>query len=167
MAALAHAPSTNPARSTSAKLRTNRYQPYNEATSRTNDENTRNIRLSSSQRRAKVGGGNQASLDQKFTISPDTRGLSTCAICLSHNPHDVAQCDASLLWDGHTPVFARKGDKGAKLRTASTGDTLCLDWNLPRSCNSGSHISRHRCSGCGNNDHGAQSCRLAQPKVQN
>jgi hypothetical protein len=171
-AMLARAPHANQSRSSSTKPRSGRYQPYtsnqvNDANNRTNDENTRSIRPISFQKKAKVGGGYQESPDQKFIIGSDARGLSACAICLSRNPHDVAQCDATLLWDGHTPAFARKGDKGAKLRTANTGDTLCLDWNLPRSCNSGSHSSRHRCSGCGNNDHGAQSCRLTQPKVHN
>jgi hypothetical protein len=114
-----------------------------------------------------VGNNSFGNHDQNFTVGTDSRGLSACAICLSRNPHDVTQCDANTLWDGHTPTFARKGDKGAKLRTTNSGDSLCLDWNLPRSCNSNSHLSRHRCSGCGNNDHGAQTCRLAQPRVQN
>ena len=43
-----------------------------------------------------------------------------------HVPFASAEtrCDSSYLWDGHTPSFARKGDKGAKLRTAISGDTL-------------------------------------------
>jgi hypothetical protein len=171
-AALSRAPNTSQNRPTPTRTRSGRYQPYNtgqgmDSNNRPNDENARSVRPISSQKKAKVGSGSHGSHDQNFTSGTDSRGLSACAICLSRNPHDVTQCDANLLWDGHTPAFARKGDKGAKLRAANTGDTLCLDWNLPRSCNSNSHVARHRCSGCGNNDHGAQTCRLAQPKVQN
>ena len=171
-AVLARAPSTNQSRPPQPRSRSSRYQPYNtghevDSTNRQSDENMRSARPMSTHRKAKVGNGAFSNHDQNFTVNPDPRGLSACAICLGRNPHDVAQCDATLLWDGHTPTFARKGDKGAKLRTANSGDTLCLDWNLPRPCNSNSHLSRHRCSGCGNNDHGAQTCRLAQPKVPN
>jgi len=171
-AALARAPSTNQNKPPQTRLRSSRYQPYNtgqgsDMTNHPNDENTRSNRPTSNHRKTKVGSNSLSTHDQNFMVSTDPRGLSACAICLSRNPHDVMQCDANVLWDGHNPTFARKGDKGAKLRTASSGDTLCLDWNLPRSCNSNLHLSRHRCSGCGNNDHGAQTCRLAQPKVQN
>jgi hypothetical protein len=88
-------------------------------------------------------------------MKQDPRGLSACAIHLSRNPHDVTQCDANTLCDGHTS-YARKGDKGAKLQISTSGVSLCLDWDLPRSCNSNLHLARHRCSGCGSNNHGAQ-----------
>src|SRR5713101_8191844 len=145
-----------------SRSKSGRYQPYNathavDTTDRSTDEGSRSSRPISHNRRNKVGGGNSSASNHNFTASTDTRGLSACAICLGRNPHDVTQCDASLLWDGHIPSFARKGDKGAKLQTASSGDTLCLDWNLPKASNSNPHQSRHRCSGCGNNDHEAQS----------
>ena len=152
-----------------SRSRSGRYQPYNtdigaNAAGQTNDESPRSSRPVSTSKRNKVGSHNSGN-DHPPNGGTDPRGLSACAICLGRNPHDVSQCTASLLWDNHTPAFTKKGDKGAKLRVASSGDTLCLDWNLPRSCSSSSHLARHRCSGCGNDDHGAQSCRLAQPKV--
>ncbi len=154
-------------RPSQSKARSACYQPYGtglgaDSTNQSRDHNARNLESASNSRRTKPGGGNQTP-----TTSADLRGLSACAICLSRNPHDVAHCDAQFLWDGHTPVFAQKGDKGAKLRAARSGDSMCLDWNLPRACSSNSHLSRHRCSSCGSDDHGAQSCRLAQPKIQN
>jgi hypothetical protein len=171
-ATLARASSTASSRSLPTRPRTGRYQPYTagsaaaDTMSRPSDESARSARSVSGNRKSKVG-THSGTNDQSLTTGTDVRGLSACAICLSRNPHDVTQCDANLLWDGHSPAFARKGDKGAKLRAASSGDSLCLDWNLPRACNSNSHVARHRCSGCGNSDHGAQTCRLAQPKVQN
>jgi hypothetical protein len=169
-AALARVPNTNPKQTTAtqAQIRTLsaiQLGSRNRCSQSSNDENTRSIRPTNAHKKAKVGSTNVGAHDQNFTGSADPRGLSACAICLSRNPHDVTQCDANLLWDGHTPSFARKGDKGAKLRNATSGDTICLDWNLPRSCSSNSHLSRHRCSGCGDSDHGAQTCRLAQPKI--
>jgi hypothetical protein len=144
--ALARVPNTTQNKPPQPRLRSGRYQPYNsgqgtDAASRPNDENTRSIRPTNAHKKAKVGSTNVGAHDQNFTGSADPRGLSACAICLSRNPHDVTQCDANLLWDGHTPSFARKGDKGAKLRNATSGDTICLDWNLPRSCSSNSHLS--------------------------
>jgi hypothetical protein len=153
------------------RSRTARYQPYNTTLSTgtmngTRDEDSRSHRSISSSRRSKVG-TNPATDDGSFTVSSDSRSLSACAICLGRNPHDVTQCDATTLWDGHTPAFTRRADKGARLRAIHSGDAICLDWNLSRSCQSSSHLSRHRCSGCGGEDHGAQSCRLTQPKVSN
>ena len=152
-----------------SRSKSGRYQPYNtdigaDAAGRNNDETSRSSRSVSSNKRHKVGNRQSSPSDHPLSGGTEPRGLSACAICLGRNPHDVSQCAASLLWDNHTPVFAKKGDKGAKLRVASSGDSLCLDWNLPRSCGSSSHLARHRCSGCGSDDHGAQSCRLAQPK---
>jgi hypothetical protein len=171
-ATMARPPSTNQNRTQQSRTKSGRYQPYStsqgpDTTTRPNDENPRSTRPTSTHKRNKVGNSSPSTNDHNFTANTDPRGLSACAICLSRNPHDVTQCDANTLWDGHTPSFARKGDKGAKLRNSSTGDSLCLDWNLPRSCNSTSHISRHRCSGCGSSDHGAQTCRLAQPRIPN
>ena len=171
-ATLARTPNPSQTKPQQTRLRSGRYQPYNtghgsDTTSPASDENARSSRPISTPRKAKVGSTNSDTHTHNYTANTDPRGLSACAVCLSRNPHDVTQCDAVLLWDGHTPTFARKGDKGAKLRAATSGDTICLDWNLPRSCSSNSHLSRHRCSGCGNSDHGAQTCRLAQPKIQN
>ena len=163
------APNPSQNRLAQSRAKSGRYQPYHispatEPAGRTYDDPARNNRTSSG-KKGKVGGTSASSFnDHSFTAGTDARGLSACAICLGRNPHDVTQCDSSVLWDGHTPSFARRGDKGAKLRSVNTGDSLCLDFNLPKGCNSASHLSRHRCSGCGNNDHAAQSCRLAQPK---
>ncbi len=145
------------------------YQPYGlglgaDTGNQHRDQNTHSFRSASDGRKSKANSPS-SNTEGGANTNPDSRGLSACAVCLGRNPHNVAQCDTQVLWDGHTPAFAQKGDKGAKLRAARTGDTMCLDWNLPRSCGSSSHLARHRCSGCSNEDHGAQSCQLAQPKI--
>jgi hypothetical protein len=170
--AMTRVPNTDQNRAPKSRTKSGRYQPYNtgpapDSSGRSNEETTRSTRPVSTNRKSKVRNGSASIGDQDFTPGTGARGLSACTICLGRNPHNVAQCNADILWDGYRPSFARKGDQGARLRTASSGDALCLDWNLPRSCNSSSHVARHRCSGCGSSDHGAQTCRLAQPKVQN
>ncbi len=160
----------NATRTSQSKSRSAHYQPYGsglgaDVLNQSKDQNSRSLRSISNSRKTKAS---SPSADRPGANSnTDSGGLSACAVCLGRNPHDVAQCDAQVLWDGHTLAFAQKGDKGAKLRAARTSNTLCLDWNLPRTCGSSSHLARHRCSGCGNGDHGAQSCRLAQPRIQN
>ena len=138
--------------------------PGRRKTSQSRDQSVRSHRSVSDSKRAKANNPNPSTDGQVSNTAADSRGLSGCAIYLGRNPHDVTQCDTQFLWDGHT---TQKGDKGAKLRAARSGDTLCLDWNLPISCGSNSHLSSHCCSGCGSDDHEAQSCRLAQLRTQN
>ena len=119
-AALACTPSASQNRPPQSRSRSNRYQPYNagpatDTTSHPSNDTACNTRTASASRKGKVGHTSPGTNDQNFIVATDTCELSACAICLSRNPHDVTQCNANLLWDGHTPAFAQKGDKGAKL----------------------------------------------------
>jgi hypothetical protein len=112
-AALARVPSSNQTRPPgSSKTKPGRYQPYStgpatDSTNRLDDGNPRSSRVASANKRGKVGHLPSGANDQGFTAGTDIRGLSACAICLGRNPHDVTQCNASTLWDRHTPAFSR------------------------------------------------------------
>ena len=82
-----------------------------------------------------------------------------CAVCLGHHDHTFAKCNNAKLWDG-SPSAARKNEQG-RLVTAN-GLALCFDWQVPKGCRSSSHLDRHICSGCGEGDHGAQTCPRAE-----
>ncbi len=115
-ALLAQAPGTGHARPAHSRVRPGRYQPYNmapggDATNLAHDESARSHRNASTTRRSRASNTNPSADNQVFGPGADVRRLSACAICLGRNPHDVAQCDARFLWDGHTPAFAQKGDK--------------------------------------------------------
>ncbi|TEB36463.1 hypothetical protein FA13DRAFT_1622883, partial [Coprinellus micaceus] len=88
-----------------------------------------------------------------------TAALLACTICLSREPHNVAQCDAKQLWDG-VPAHCQKTDTG-RLQDPK-GKILCFDWQRATGCKSMTHDSKHECSGCGEKDHGTQKC----PRVQ-
>lgn len=88
-----------------------------------------------------------------------TEALSACTICLGRHPHDVYNCSATNLWDG-TPARCQKNDKGRLINP--TGNIICSDWQKPNSCAATTHDSRHECSGCGKQTHGAQRCPRAQ-----
>ena len=78
-----------------------------------------------------------------------------CVVCLGRHDHSFAKCEEPKLWDGSANA-SRKGEQGVLV--AANGLPLCFDWQIPRGCNSVSHPDRHRCSGCGRTDHGAQGC---------
>ena len=82
-----------------------------------------------------------------------------CAVCLGCHDHSFAKCKEPKLWDGSANA-SRKGEQGVLV--AANGLPLCFNWQIPRGCNSVSHPDRHRCSGCGRTDHGAQGCSRAQ-----
>ena len=82
-----------------------------------------------------------------------------CAVCLGRHEHIFAKCEEAKLWDGSANA-PRKGEQGQLV--AANGLPLYFDWQIPRGCSSLSHPDRHRCSGCGRSDHGAQGCPRAQ-----
>ena len=88
-----------------------------------------------------------------------TGALSASTICLGRHPHDVYNCSSKTLWDG-TPARCQKNENGRL--TNPTGSVLCTDWQRPNGCTSTAHDSRHECSGCGKQTHGAQKCPRAQ-----
>ncbi|TEB24861.1 hypothetical protein FA13DRAFT_1638192, partial [Coprinellus micaceus] len=83
-----------------------------------------------------------------------------CTICLGRHRHDIFQCSSKLLWDGTTPAYSRKVDNGHP--QDPNGKVLCSDWQRPSGCKSTTHDTKHECSGCGEKDHGAQTCPRAQ-----
>ena len=78
-----------------------------------------------------------------------------CAVCLNHHKHNFSKCDGVKLWDGS--VGSPRKNKQGRL-VAANGLPICFDWQMPQGCASTSHSDRHRCSGCGKTNHGAQTC---------
>ena len=93
-----------------------------------------------------------------FQSGTGSRG-GVCAVCLGRHEHFFSKCEMPKLWDGSAPA-ARKNEQGRF--AAASGQRLCFDWQLPRGCTSTAHSDRHRCSGCGSADHGAQNCPQAE-----
>ena len=89
-----------------------------------------------------------------FRSSAGSRGR-VCVVCLGCHEHNFVKCDDAKLWDG-SASGARKNEQGRLVAADSL--TLCFDWQLPKGCGSTGHVDRHRCSGCGKADHGAQEC---------
>src|ERR1700678_275393 len=96
-----------------------------------------------------------------FQPSTAFQGHAACVLCLATDPHDTRKCRSKTLWDG-SKARCRKNDEGRLISPAGT--TLCSNWNNRRGCSSTMHEQRHKCSGCGNKDHGAQKCPRAQKK---
>ena len=94
-----------------------------------------------------------------FRSGAGPRG-GVCAICLGRHDHTFSKCDGSKLWNGSPPGAAKKNEQGRLV--AADGFPLCFDWQVPKGCTSASHPDRHRCSGCGKSDHGAQTCPRAE-----
>ena len=78
-----------------------------------------------------------------------------CAVCLGRHEHNFGKCEEPRLWDNSASA-SRKNEQGRLV--AASGLPLCFDWQVSRGCASSSHPDRHRCSGCGKADHGAQGC---------
>lgn len=95
--------------------------------------------------------------------SPNARasrpGLPVCALCLARGHPGMSRCTADVLWDG-TPTRCWRSADGKIVNP--DGVELCFSWQLARGCNSRRHDDRHECSGCGDADHGAQECYLAE-----
>jgi hypothetical protein len=105
-------------------------------------------------------GGRRTRKDQAefFQSGADPRG-GVCATCLGRHEHSYSKCDGRKLWNG-SPGRARKGELGTMV--GPDGLPLCFDWQLPKGCRSTFHPEKHRCSGCGKTNHGAQSCPRAE-----
>ena len=99
----------------------------------------------------------KCSKPEVFQSGAAPRG-GVCAVCLGRHEHSFAKCEDAKLWDGSASA-ARKSEGQL---VAANGLPLCFDWQIPRGCASISHPDRHRCSGCGRPDHGAQGCSRAQ-----
>ena len=88
-----------------------------------------------------------------FQLGAAPRG-GVCAVCLGRHEHSFTKCKDAKLWDGS----ASAAQKSEGQLVVANGLPLCFDWQIPRGCASISHPDRHRCSGCGRPDHGAQGC---------
>lgn len=93
-----------------------------------------------------------------FQSGAASRG-GVCAVCLGRHEHFFARCEETKLWNGSV-ASAQKNEQGRLV--AANGQPLCFDWQLPRGCTSTTHTDRHKCSGCGSSDHGAQNCPQAE-----
>ena len=93
-----------------------------------------------------------------FQTGAGLRG-GVCAVCLGRHEHAFSRCEGIKLWDGSTGA-AKKNEQGRLI--AADGLPLCFDWQVPKGCTSASHPERHRCSGCGKAEHGAQTCPRAE-----
>ena len=93
-----------------------------------------------------------------FQPSAGSHG-GVCAACLGRHKHNFSKCEEPRLWDG-SASSSRKNEHGRLV--AANGLPLCFDWQVPRGCASSSHPERHRCTGCGRADHGAQGCPRAE-----
>ena len=93
-----------------------------------------------------------------FQSGAGPRG-GVCAVCLGRHEHTFAKCDKTKLWNG-SPCGVRKNEQGRLV--APDGLILCFDWQLPKGCGASGHAERHKCSGCGKSDHGAQGCTRAE-----
>jgi hypothetical protein len=97
---------------------------------------------------------------QPFQSSAASTGLHACALCLGRFAHNVHKCKSELLWDNKTPTSCRRSTDGRLVN--SQGLQLCYDWQRPNGCASTGKDHIHECSGCGNPNHGAQSCPRGQ-----
>ena len=95
-----------------------------------------------------------------FHHGASTLGPSACAVCLGRHRHNIAQCNASLLWDGSGKPRCHRNSEGRLVTPA--GQQLCSNWQRPDGCSASGHDSKHECSGCGKTDHGAQLCPRTQ-----
>jgi hypothetical protein len=91
-----------------------------------------------------------------FSRGAGSHGRSACAICLGRFSHDIQRCDSRNLWDKTTPAHSRRAQDGRII--SANGLPLCYRWQRPGSCLAENHDSAHICSGCGDKDHGAQTC---------
>ncbi|KAF8267698.1 hypothetical protein EI94DRAFT_1580251 [Lactarius quietus] len=89
-----------------------------------------------------------------FQTGAGPRG-GVCTACLGCHEHTYAKCEGLRLWDGSASA-TQKNEQGQLV--AADGLPICFDWQILRGCSSTSHPDRHRCSGCGRSDHGAQGC---------
>lgn len=99
------------------------------------------------------------SAQRGFSSGADQRDLAACAICLGRYAHGINKCKVPTMWNGKK-AYCTRSESGRLIDP--NGNTLCSDWQRPNSCRDHSHDARHRCSGCGKPDHGAQKCPLVQ-----
>ncbi|KAH9941904.1 hypothetical protein B0H21DRAFT_681251, partial [Amylocystis lapponica] len=90
-----------------------------------------------------------------------SRGV--CAICLGrHRWRELSRCDSSTLWNGKIPRCVRN----STCRIIDPyGGVVCINFQRVRGCSAWGCSKRghlHECSGCGDPEHGAYECPLAQ-----
>ncbi|KAH9941912.1 hypothetical protein B0H21DRAFT_793808, partial [Amylocystis lapponica] len=131
--------SCSPSRSSSTSSFDNRHQRSRERTSYSNR-------------------GASEDRDNEYSQTTPESSRGVCAICLGrHRWRELSRCDSSTLWNG----------KAARCFRNSTGRIIdphgavvCINFQRVRGCSGRGHL--HECSGCGNSEHGAYECPLAQ-----
>ena len=96
-----------------------------------------------------------------FQPGAGSRSPPACTLCLRREACNLLKCQADLFWDG-SKARCQKNDQGRLV--SPLGQVLCFNWNTWRGCSAKGCKDRHKCSGCGNKDHGAQKRPWAQKK---
>lgn len=94
-----------------------------------------------------------------FRPNTNDQPQTLCAVCLRKPHQNMAECREETLGDGQ-PAFSTRSKLGHL--TDRQGKSLCVDFQLPKGCSSKHHGTRHRCAGCGNDQHGAVECHRRQ-----
>jgi hypothetical protein len=93
--------------------------------------------------------------NHSFRASPPDQPQALCIVCLRKAHPIIGECREETLNDGE-PAFSTRAKLGHLVDRQ--GKSLCVDFQLYKGCPSQRHIMRHRCSGCGSDQHGAVQC---------
>ena len=90
-----------------------------------------------------------------FRPNPIEQPQTFCVVCLRRPHPNIGECREETLNDGE-PAFSTRNKLGHLVDRQNK--SLCVDFQLSKSCPSKRHAMRHRCSGCGSDQHGAVDC---------
>jgi hypothetical protein len=98
-------------------------------------------------------GSSGPSNSSRSSAQDQTQGL--CPVCLREPHENMPKCRRDTLSDGK-PACSYRNEFGQLVN--ETGRALCVDFQRPEGCTGGCRAPRHRCSGCGESQHGAADC---------
>ena len=98
-------------------------------------------------------GSPRPSNSSRSSAQDQAQGL--CPVCLSKPHENMSKCRKDTLSDGK-PARSLRNEFGQLVN--ENGKTLCVDFQRPEGCTGGCRGPRHRCSGCGESQHGAADC---------
>lgn len=100
-----------------------------------------------------------------FRSGTDGRVRPICAVCLGRHKHELKYCRAPYFVSAsgaptHTPTRCRRDSKGRLFN--NQGGPVCYNWQRPQKCDAigPDHVYLHKCSACGDRNHGALQCTL-------
>jgi len=96
-----------------------------------------------------------ASANHSFRPNSSETSQTVCVVCLRRPHPNMGECREETLSDGD-PAFSTRNKLGQL--TDRQGKSLCADFQHPKGCFSKRHSARHRCAGCGSEQHGASEC---------